>query len=66
MTVIVIGIIVHVMGFVLFMTGQWTLCVIITCVLCGVAVLVVVVFLKKKYFSGQVLVEEKMGEEQAN
>lgn len=62
--VIAIGLVVNVMGLVLYLTGEWTICVISCCSLCGAVVILVMVIIKKGYFSAKVSDERQADEEQ--
>ena len=64
LTAISIGIVANIMGLVLYMTGQRTLAIILTCSLCGIIILIVVVLIIKRYFSRQVDDDKKANEEQ--
>lgn len=52
--VIFIGIVVNVMGFVLFITGQWVMCVIVVSSVSGLSLLILIIFIRKRFFSKQI------------
>jgi hypothetical protein len=60
--VIAIGLVVNVMGLVLYITGQWAICVIATFSLCGAVLIIVLVIIKKGYFSAKIS-DEKQADE---
>jgi len=42
------------MGLVLYITQLWTICVIVTFSVCGLSCVLVIIYIKRKYFSQQV------------
>lgn len=62
--VIAVGLVVNVMGFVLYMTGERSICIIVCCCLCGAVVIVVMFVIKRGYFSGRVSDEKQANEDQ--
>lgn len=64
LAVIMIGLVVNVMGFVLYLTGLWTLCAILAGSLSGTVMLLMIIIIKKGYFSAKVSTEKIVNEEQ--
>jgi hypothetical protein len=62
--VILIGVTVNTTGLALLLTKEWTLCVILASSLCGAVVIVMIIIIKKGYFSAKVGDEKEVNEEQ--
>ena len=53
-SITLVGVVIHTVGLVLYITGLWTVCVIVVSSLCGTITIVTIIFIKKAYFSRQI------------
>jgi uncharacterized membrane protein YiaA len=52
--VICVGLIVNIMGLILYLTGMWTICVIATGAGCLLVIILCIIFIRRRFFSRQV------------
>ena len=64
-SITLIGVVIHSVGLVLFITQLWTLCVILVSTICGTIVIAAIIFIKKMYFSRQVNEEKVIDKDNA-
>lgn len=57
--VIWIGLCWNVLGLVLYLTGEWTVCIVVGCTVSGVSIVVAVVVIRRRFFGG-VKVEDEV------
>ena len=50
-SIALIGVTVNCLGLALYLTGYWTVCVVLVSSICGMIVLFTIIFIKRSYFS---------------
>lgn len=62
--VVLVGVAINTVGLALLLTHLWTTCVIVASSLCGIIVVVILIVIKRGYFSGKVSAEQLVNDEQ--